>query len=173
MSVVRFIADLHLGHENMARHRGFTSVEEHDEYVIQRWNSVVHKRDVTYILGDITMEKSSPYYILDRLNGTKHVVLGNHDRRQDVNKLLEHVDSVAGMMQYKGIFLTHCPIHPMEMEYRVKHNIHGHIHEKHVEKDFTLFGIPLFKRVDRRYHCVSCEHVDYTPKTLHQLGIHR
>jgi len=173
MSTIRFIADLHLGHTNMALHRGFSSVEEHDEYIIQKYNSVVHKRDVTYILGDITMEKSSPYYILDRLNGTKHVVLGNHDRRQDVKKLLDHVDSVAGMVNYKGVFLTHCPVHPMEMEYRVKHNIHGHIHEKFVEKDFTLFGIPLFKRVDRRYHCVSCEHVSYAPKTLEELGIKR
>jgi calcineurin-like phosphoesterase family protein len=157
----------------MALHRGFSSVEEHDEYIVQKWNSVVHKRDVTYILGDVTMEKSSPYYILDRLNGTKHVVLGNHDRRQDVKKLLDHVDSVAGIINYKGIFLTHCPVHPMEMDYRVKHNIHGHIHEEFVEKDFTVFGIPLFKRVDRRYHCVSCEHVDYTPKTLEELGIKR
>jgi len=173
MSTIRFIADLHLGHTNMALHRGFSSVEEHDEYIVQKYNSVVHKRDVTYILGDITMEKSSPYHILDRLNGTKHVVLGNHDRRQDVKKLLDHVDSVAGMINYKGVFLTHCPIHPMEMGYRVKHNIHGHIHEKFVEKDFTLFGIPLFKRVDRRYHCVSCEHVGYAPKTLEELGIKR
>jgi calcineurin-like phosphoesterase family protein len=173
MATVRFIADLHLGHTNMALHRGFSSVEEHDEYIVQKYNSVVHKRDVTYILGDVTMEKASPYHILDRLNGIKHVVLGNHDRRQDVKKLLDHVDSVAGMIKYKGIFLTHCPVHPMEMGYRVKHNIHGHIHEKLVEKDFTLFGIPLFKRVDRRYHCVSCEHVDYTPKTLEELGIKR
>mgnify|MGYP002477993094 CR=1 FL=1 len=59
MSVVRFIADLHLGHTNMAIKRGFLTVEEHDEYIITQWNSVVNKRDVTYILGDITMEKKS------------------------------------------------------------------------------------------------------------------
>ncbi len=100
MSIVRFIADLHLGHENMAKRRGFSTVEEHDEHVIVKWNSVVYKRDVTYILGDVTMEKSAPYYLLDRLNGIKHIVLGNHDRRQDVKKLLEYAESVAGMIQY-------------------------------------------------------------------------
>jgi hypothetical protein len=26
---------------------------------------------------------------------------------------------------------------------------------------------------DDRYHCVSCEHVDYTPVTLEELGIER
>ena len=168
MAIVRFIADLHLSHTNMALHRGFSTVEEHDEHIIEKWNSTVHKRDVTYILGDITMEKSSPYHMIDRLNGIKHVVLGNHDRQQDVKKLLEHVNSVAGMVQYKGVMLTHCPIHPMELDYRFNRNIHGHIHEKQVMK--MLDG---WEEIDERYICVSCERVDYTPKTLEELGIQR
>lgn len=168
MSIVRFIADLHLGHENMAKRRGFLTIEEHDEYVITKWNSVVDKRDVTYILGDVTMEKKSPYPLLDRLNGIKHVVLGNHDRRQDVPHLLQHVASVAGMIQYKGIMLTHCPIHSMELEYRFNKNIHGHIHDKVVMKMLDGWEVP-----DERYFCVSCEQVDYKPKSLEDLGIQR
>ena len=172
MARVFFIADLHLSHTNMALHRGFATVEEHDEHIIAKWNSVVSKRDVTYILGDITMEKSAPYHLLDRLNGVKHVVLGNHDRRQDVKKLLEHVDSVAGMVQYKGIMLTHCPIHPMELDYRFKHNIHGHIHEKIVMIARDNWGEVIWEK-DERYYCVSCERVDFSPKTLEELGIER
>jgi calcineurin-like phosphoesterase family protein len=172
MSTVRFIADLHFGHENMARHRGFASAAEQDEYIVAQWNKTVHKRDITYILGDVTMEKAN-YDILDRLNGMKRVVLGNHDKQEDTAKLMPHVNSVAGMVQYKGIFLTHCPIHPMELDYRVRYNIHGHIHSKLVERDFKLFGITMFTRVDRRYICVSCEQVNYTPKTLKELGINR
>jgi calcineurin-like phosphoesterase family protein len=168
MSVVRFIADLHLSHANMATHCGFSTVEEHDEYIIEKYNSVVSKRDITYILGDITMEKSAPYHLLDRLNGLKHVVMGNHDRRQDVKKLLEHVESVAGMVSYKGIILTHCPIHPMELDYRYPKNIHGHIHDKQVMK--MLDG---WEEIDERYICVSCERIDFTPKTLEELGILR
>jgi calcineurin-like phosphoesterase family protein len=156
----------------MARHRGFASATEQDEFIVAQWNKAVHKRDVTYILGDVTMEKAH-YDILDRLNGRKHVVLGNHDKLAHAAKLMQHVDGVAGMVKYKGIFLTHCPVHPMEMDYRIKYNIHGHIHEKLVEQDFKLFGITMFKRVDRRYICVSCEHVNYTPKTLKELGITR
>jgi calcineurin-like phosphoesterase family protein len=148
----------------MALHRGFSSVEEHDEHIIAKWNSVVTKRDVTYILGDVTMEKSAPYPLLDRMNGVKHIVLGNHDRRQDAKRLLQYAESIAGMIQYKGVMLTHCPIHPMELDYRFNKNIHGHIHEKVV----LLNGSP-----DPRYICVSCEQVDYTPKTLQELGINR
>ena len=173
MSIVRFIADLHFGHENMAVKRGFANAEEHDEHIIRMWNSVVHKRDLTYILGDVTMETSKHYPLLDRLNGRKKVVLGNHDMPKDVPELLKYVDQVGAMMRYKGVWMSHCPIHPMELNHRVRRIIHGHIHENIVEKWVTFLGFNLFKRVDRRYHCVSCEHVNYTPVTLDQLGIKR
>ena len=173
MSTVRFIADLHLGHDNMAKRRGFQSTADHDNHIISRWNSVVSKRDLTYILGDVTMESKSHYQALDKLNGRKIVVLGNHDKASHVKDLLNHVESVSGMVKYKGIFLTHCPIHPRELEYRVSHNIHGHIHSNYVEYDVRLFGIKIVSRVDRRYICVSCEHTQYLPKTLAELGITR
>lgn len=173
MSKVRFIADLHLGHENMAKHRGFSSAAEQDEHIVKQWNSVVHKRDLTYILGDVTMESAKFYHILAQLNGRKIVVGGNHDKPAHTKELLKYVDSIVGMVQYKGIFLTHCPVHPMEMKYRIKHNIHGHIHDKLVEQDVRIFGIKIFSRVDRRYCCVSCEHVDFIPKSLEELGINR
>ena len=168
MSIVRFIADLHLSHQNMATRRGFSSIEEHDEHIIAKWNSVVSKRDVTYILGDVTMEKSSPYPLLDRLNGIKHIVLGNHDRRQDTKKLFDYAESICGMINYKGVFLTHCPMHSDELNYGIVKNIHGHIHDKVVMKMLDGWEVP-----DERYFCVSCEQVDYLPKSLEDLGIQR
>jgi calcineurin-like phosphoesterase family protein len=173
MSIVRFIADLHLSHQNMAKRRGFSTIEEHDEHIIAKWNSVVNKRDVTYILGDVTMEKSAPYPLLDRLNGIKHIVLGNHDRRQDVKKLFQHAESVGGMINYKGVFLTHCPIHPDELTYGIPKNIHGHIHNKVVLKPLPNDPTGYGYEPDERYFCVSCEQVDYTPKSLEDLGINR
>ena len=172
MSKVRFIGDLHLGHVNMAIKRGFKTVEDHDNHIIQCWNSVVHKRDATWILGDVTMESSKSYPLLNHLNGMKKIVLGNHDRPSDILELMKYVQCVSGMVKYKGIWLTHCPVHPMELEYRVPRNIHGHIHEYKVmmleENGFKDEWVP-----DNRYHCVSCENVDYTPKTLEELGITR
>jgi len=72
MSNVHFISDLHLGHKNMAIKRGFSSVLEHDEYIILQWNKKVHKNDVTYILGDVTMETHNNYYLLNSLKGKKN-----------------------------------------------------------------------------------------------------
>jgi len=158
MSVVRFYGDPHFSHKWMATHRGFQDEFYHDEHIIDTWNSVVNKKDTTYILGDITLEKHTPYPLLDRLLGRKIVVLGNHDPRQYVKQLLEHVDHVAGCIMYKGYFLTHIPIHPGEFEYRdIKGNIHAHTHERIITDDY-------------RYICVSAEIIKYKPITLDQVN---
>lgn len=162
---VFFISDLHFGHRNMAIKRGFPSEIEHDEFIISQWNKTVNKKDMVYILGDITMEKKT-YGILDKLNGLKNVVLGNHDARNHVPELLKHVNSVAGMVDYKNkCILTHCPIHPQELGYRFRYNIHGHVHEKPIYR--KLFGLKLFR--DRRYVNVSCEALNYTPIEFEKL----
>lgn len=164
MNETFFISDLHLGHQNMALKRGFESADEMNEHIINSWNSVVNKKDTVYILGDITMEKSSFYYLLDRLKGFKKVILGNHDQPQHVPELLKHVNSVSGLVYLRSssrlttrrdIILTHAPIHPQELEYRFNFNIHGHVHEN------TL--------PDQRYINVSAEVIEFTPKTLDQL----
>ena len=99
MAVVRFIADTHFGHEAMSVMRGFKTVEEHDNYIVEKWNSVVKRKDLTYILGDVTMEKSS-YEILDILNGKKNVILGNHDKMNHVGNLLNYVQKVGWLVRY-------------------------------------------------------------------------
>jgi len=157
----------------MAIKRGFKDEFEHDKHVIKKWNSVVHKKDTTYILGDVTMEAHKHYHLLDELNGRKIVILGNHDMRNHVSKLLNHVDQVAGMIKYSRrgypkMFLTHCPIHPMELDHRVGLNIHGHIHEHVVTREEDNWGVAVTVD-DPRYVCVSCEQVDYTPKTIEEL----
>ena len=172
MSVVRFIADLHFGHVNMALKRGFNTVEDHDNHIIQCWNNVVHKRDCTWILGDVTMESNKSYQLLSNLNGMKKVILGNHDRPSDIQELMKYVQAIAGMVNYKGIWLTHCPVHERELEFRVPRNIHGHIHEHKIMTTMWVNDV-TFDIPDDRYHCVSCEQVDYTPVTLEELGIER
>lgn len=155
-----YISDLHFGHENMAIKRGFSCVDEMNEHIIKSWNGVINKKDTVYCLGDITMERSIFYPLLDRLKGYKKIILGNHDKPQHVPELLKYVNNVASMKylkhkQYGNIILSHAPIHPCELEYRFKYNIHGHVHEN------TL--------PDKRYINVSAEVIDYKPKLLKEL----
>lgn len=149
---VYIIGCLHLGHENMAKMRGWESSIEHDAALVVKWNRVISKRDKVFILGDVTMENSKAYHILDQLNGMKHVILGNHDRGRDIPELLKHVEYVSGPVRYKKDFwLTHIPVHPVEFDYRIriKMNIHAHIHDVNLE--------------DPRYLNVDAHRVGYTP----------
>ena len=146
MGNVYFISDLHLGHKNMALRRGFLSVEEHDAHIVEQWNSVVKKRDVVWILGDVTMERNAPYHLLKEMRGMKNVVMGNHDKGV-TSTGKSNIHQFYGMVKWRGFWLTHCPMHPVEL--RNKKNIHGHVH------DNTLN--------DSRYINVSCENINYTP----------
>ncbi len=152
MGNIFVIADLHFSHLNMAIRRGFSSIEEHDEFIIKSYNSIVGKGDTVYILGDITMEKSTPYPLLNRLNGWKKIVLGNHDKPQHIPELLKYVNSVCGMFEYKNFILTHCPIHFSQLEHRYNINIHGHVHSNSLS--------------DERYVNVSCENINYIPMKI-------
>jgi len=173
MCNVRFIGCLHLNHKWMAQHRGFQDEFYHDEKLIDTWNSVINKKDLTYILGDVTMEENDHYYMLDRLNGRKIVVLGNHDLPKHVRELLNYVESVAGMVDYKGFCLTHAPIHVSEIgSYRG--NIHAHIHEN-ILADFEVNRMYSDKEdnpiifTKGKYYNVDAKLIEFKPKTIEEL----
>lgn len=162
--IVRFISDLHLNHKNLAQNlRKFQDEFYHDEYIIDQWNTIVKSpKDITYILGDITMEKIDSYQLLNRLRGIKHVVGGNHDLKQHCRELLKYVDSISGMIDYKGFILTHCPVHQSIVQSK-RGNIHGHLHCDHI---YLPNG-----ELDVKYLNVNADVVGYRPITLEELLI--
>lgn len=171
-----FIGCLHFQHPWMARHRGFQDEFYHDEHLIEKWNSVVpKKRGIVWVLGDISMESSKPYYQLDRLNGEKRVVLGNHDLHTDVTELLKYVKYVAGCVDYKGYVLSHIPIHPSEISF-CRGNIHAHIHENklHEFNCIERYGDPLNPDTIKsptlaKYFNVDAERIGYTPMSMDEI----
>lgn len=173
MSRVLMIGCLHLGHKWMAKYRGFQDEWYHDDYLMDQWNSTVDKKDLVYILGDITMETPEYYYKLDLLKGRKRVVLGNHDRPKDVPELLKYVETVSGIEYYEGFLLTHCPIHPNEISF-CRGNIHAHIHHANILDDIYVpekYGqeskVP-YSTIDK-YFNVDAKLLDFKPKTLEEL----
>lgn len=162
MSNVRFIADTHFGHEKLIRNLRNMEPEEHDQLIIDNWNRVVTKKDITYVLGDFVFEKPDfiEKYLL-QLNGEIRIIGGNHDDRRCCQKFRELGVTVLGCLEYKGFICTHIPVHPTELS-RFESlgqgwaaNIHGHTHEE-------LVG-------DHYYLNVCCEHVGYTPRTLNEI----
>lgn len=82
---VHFTSDHHFGHAAIIKmcNRPFSSVDDMDEEMIERWNAAVRPGDVVWHLGDFA-HKCRPdrvNWIFSRLNGTKHLIVGNHDKR--------------------------------------------------------------------------------------------
>lgn len=154
MTHPHFISDLHLGHTNMALKRGFSSVEEHDEFIVKTWNSVIKSpKTLVYIGGDITMERAN-YEVLNRMVGRKVVIGGNHDLKQHISEMLRYVEAVVGCLEYKGFVITHIPIHESEIE-RFRGNIHGHNHDQCIDHP--------------KYLNIAAEQLQYKPHSLEEL----
>ena len=160
MSRVFFTSDLHFGHKNLIEGLRKMTIEESDKLIISNWNKVVTKRDIVYILGDITMEK--PQLIeqyLTQLKGEIRIIGGNHD---DVRccKMFQKLNiPVMGVLNYKGFICTHIPIHPSQIEYS-RGNIHGHIH---LSGDIEGLGRYNPSKIEGKYYNVNTEFHNYTP----------
>ena len=133
---IRFISDLHFDHKNIIKYSKershLNSVEEHNQWIIDQWNSVVHKRDLVWILGDVSFSKEG-LKLLKKLKGQKHLILGNHDTFA-LELYQQYFNKIHGFMRYKGFWLSHCPI--KEQQLRGRKNIHGHIHGNSTNENY-------------------------------------
>jgi calcineurin-like phosphoesterase family protein len=83
MSNIWFTSDLHLGHKKIIEYcnRPFKSIEEMDEALIENWNARVENIDRIYVLGDFSFHNPErTRVIFNRLQGNKHLIIGNHDK---------------------------------------------------------------------------------------------
>lgn len=165
-----YISDLHFGHECVLKfcNRPFISIEEMNEELIKRWNKKVSKDDKVYILGDLIYKNSiPPQYYLDRLNGEKILIKGNHDskwlKKIDINKYF------SGIHQYLEIsdegrwcILFHYPIMDWNAKFRGSYHLHGHIHN--MDSNILKFSNKESKMLN-----VSADVINFEPKTLDEL----
>lgn len=125
-------ADLHLQHKNMINYcrNRFNSVEEHDKYVIERFNSVVGKDDRVFILGDLGFTPRDTLAAkVKQLNGIKTLIIGNHDRLKDSDYTNMGIAQVIRhpVFYNNNIVLSHIPAQEcFHSPYTI--NVHGHLH---------------------------------------------
>jgi calcineurin-like phosphoesterase family protein len=76
-----FTSDLHFGHRNIIKYcdRPYNSVEWMNEELVANWNNMVLPEDTVYVLGDFSLSKDWATKYGPALNGTKHLIAGNHD----------------------------------------------------------------------------------------------
>lgn len=80
-----FTADQHYGHQGVIDFvdRPFSSVSDMDDMMIWKHNERVSRSDDVYMLGDFSISHDLKYLrkIFDKLNGRKHLIIGNHEKK--------------------------------------------------------------------------------------------
>ena len=112
-----FVSDTHFGHVSilyfhpLRREACGVTLEElqadknsaiakHDQWLINKWNSVVRKQDTVYFLGDFCLKnKEYTENILRQLKGKKFLIRGNHDK--SLNGLENYFEWVGDIKEAK------------------------------------------------------------------------
>lgn len=167
MPAVFLVSDTHFGHAGVCRFtrndgctplRPWDDATEMDEAMVKAWNERVRPNDKVYHLGDVVINRKA-LPILDRLNGDKVLIRGNHDIFKDED-YTPYFRSLRAYHVMNGMILSHIPIHEESLG-RFGVNIHGHTHANRVMKLDTYLSKPI---VDTRYHCVCVEQTpDFAP----------
>lgn len=132
MATTYLCSDYHLGHESIARFRPFESEQEHYDHLKEKWHKIVTKRDTVICLGDMCFTEERLKDFMGWTACQKILIAGNHDLdRISMRTIAAAYDKVFSLYRYKGMWLTHAPIHPDEL--RGKPNVHGHCVPYHYE----------------------------------------
>jgi calcineurin-like phosphoesterase family protein len=130
-----FWSDTHFGHRNIIKYaeRPYASVEEMNDALIKRWNFTVNPEDTIWFLGDFGWSGPSNYIkdIFRKLNGTKCLVVGNHDDRiKEIQKL--PWNRIERLFTYKEgdarAELCHYPLMSWKSSAYGTLMLHGHSH---------------------------------------------
>lgn len=160
MPAIFLVSDTHFGHAGVCRFthgdtdvkiRPWTDPDEMDEDMVRMWNETVRPNDKVYHLGDVVINRKA-LPIMDRLNGDKVLIRGNHDIFKD-DEYRKYFRELRAYHVMNGMILSHIPLHPDAL-YRFGTNIHGHTHTNRVMLD---------NKIDVRYNCVCVEQTDFRP----------
>lgn len=142
--MIYFTSDLHLMHDKefLWAPRGFKSIHEMNDAIVNNFNRIVKWDDDLYILGDIMLcNNDAATQLLKLIPGKKHIILGNHDTaaRREIYEQLFQTDVIgyADTFKYgkRHFYLSHYPT--MTGNYDDKGskavwNLSGHTHSKEV-----------------------------------------
>lgn len=141
MTRIWFWADTHFNHSGVIEYcnRPHKTVQEMNEDLISKWNNRVAKHDHIYLLGDFGFHKQTSLnwkcepldVIFSRLNGHKHLVVGNHDEKNPIISKLPWVSQThIKKVKWEGMRVVCCH-YALETWPGAAHgyiHLHGHSH---------------------------------------------
>jgi calcineurin-like phosphoesterase family protein len=135
-----FTSDTHFSDPRILRidRRPFASLQDHDDALVALWNETVTANDEVWHLGDFTRKTGGQTNtFLPRLNGRKHLIIGNNDGASTVmSEWWASVQHYAELVvEGKLVILCHYPFRTWNQMGKKSINLHGHSHGK--LKSFT------------------------------------
>ena len=164
--MIYFTSDLHLGHPAIIRmqNRPFVDVEEMNQTLISRYNSLVHQNDTVYILGDIChrllIEEANA--LIAQLNGKKILIAGNHDKTYDPALFQEICDFKTASLSHRYFVLMHYPMLTWPKINNGSIHLHGHLHAG------AEYNLHNRQQGIRRYD-VGVDANDFRPVSVEQI----
>ncbi len=179
MSKIFYIADMHIGHENVLAfdNRPFKTIEEHDETLIANWNSTVGNNDTVYSLGDMFWRNiPRATEIMRTLKGNKVLIKGNHDKTKDLqfarefDEIVEYKEVIDGD---KNVILCHYPILCFKNQHRGWIHLYGHTHIGYdhniLEHNKYLMEELYLKKCEMYNVGAMMPYINYTPTELNAI----
>lgn len=173
---VFFTSDTHFGHSNIIKYcqRPFNSAEHMDEVLISNWNEVVSPQDIVFHLGDFCFGSDKEWIkILQRLNGTKYLILGNQDLKKiaNSNQIKDYFADINMQMRVvvdkQKMLLNHYPFLCFEGGYQNVWQLFGHVHSsKHstgLDKERLVHLFPT-------QYDVGVDNNNYRPVSFSQVS---
>ena len=167
-----FTSDLHFCHDKdfIYKPRGFNSISEMNNAIINNFNEVVNEDDKLYILGDMFLNNDyEGLRLLDRLPGHKYVIWGNHDTNHR-KELIEshfpisittlgfaHMEKICG----QSFYMSHYPTIVSNYEDSSKPlnrrviNLFGHTHS--TEKFYNRLDPCMYNVALDAHNCYPVE----------------
>lgn len=145
-----FTADLHFFHEGIIQNcrRPFKNAQEMNEELIRNWNAVVPKTGRVFVLGDMFWKQGDLgkcVKVMDRLNGKKWLIAGNHDGfdREDYLEMgfEDARDYLELSVEKQQVICSHFPLLEWNGFYRGSWHLHGHTHGKGSHFSFRVLDV--------------------------------
>jgi calcineurin-like phosphoesterase family protein len=117
----------------------------HDEWIIKEvFNKYIGRKDTVYILGDLSQAKRvDAEKFIDRLNGNKFLILGNHDKNiQNSTRFSQIIQIKDFTFSRPGInihiALCHYPMHSWNRKPHGSWHLYGHVHGRYKNPGLSL-----------------------------------
>lgn len=187
-----FTSDWHIGHQNsiVFDQRPFRDLDHMHTVLINNYNASVPKDGVCYFLGDMGLSSSGLIKsIIDQLNGTKVLIVGNHDKGYQAmydNGFDVVMHSSVLYIAGERVSLSHCPLYgvyredtegmggstigenwhgeqknlPCTVINEEQYHLHGHIHSGPANKKL---------KIDGKQYDVGVPANNYRPVSISQI----